>query len=226
MPISTKLADISIGGSPLREFTGIFAEYSEKQNTYSNKTSSFAVLNFTDIQVIKSAIPYKLPVASLELKATYTKTGQLDGRYGFGHTNNSVEHNFPGMIQDFLELQGHKLHLIAIEQTATIEGKLNTYYLWEVIGIDGKSKDTPVQSVVVPKAVDPNMTEAMFIAHLLTIIDNKNMLDFSKAVIADPVFKSAPQDFTNKFYNQYYLKQCTDSKQVVEENNLYKVVKS
>lgn len=160
-------------GTPLREFKGNLKEYYPEERQYGDKGSTTVViLNFTDVEVIRSVEPYNFPIATISIKLSNKK------RSGWGIFADSLAELLPpdadikDCIGKMLTLKMEEGHVYGQDRTTGDDMVGNP---WHVIEVEGGS------------AVGAPLPNAKDRAKELLI--GKTKADFNKAAYADPIIR-------------------------------------
>lgn len=156
-------------GTPLREFKGRLKEYYPEDSQYGTQV----ILNFTDIEVVRSAEPYNFPIATLRIKLSNKK------RSGWGIFGDSLAELLPP-DQDIKDCVGKMMTLVMEEGHVYGQDRNTGEDLignpWKVIELEGA---LAAGGVALPTAAN----------RALELLIGKTRAEFNKAAYADPIIR-------------------------------------
>jgi len=155
-------------GTPLREFKGRLKEYYPEEQRYG----TFVILNFIDLEVLRSAEPYNFPIASLSIKLSNRKRS---GWGIFGDTLAALlpeDQDIKDCVNRMMHLEMEEGHVYGQDRTTGEDMVGNP---WHVLDIEGGA----APGVALTSAKD-RATELLI---------GKTRAEFNKAAYADPIIR-------------------------------------
>jgi len=221
----TRADQLESSGTPLRRFWGTFHDYEIKMD--SRQEGRYLVdLNFTDIEIVPfpddhelfpgakgSVTPYNYPVCQINMRYNKGRSGGVSDRGGWGMFLRSMEEQ--GFL-DLVESKGSRWLMEAEDNHLYGEndaGEEIRGMVWSVV--ESSTKPTSAAD----SSNGSSLTEDE-LKQLLSLIDGKDLSEFSQAALQDPVGRKVQSEiFNNKLVASWI------SEGLVElEGETYKVI--
>ena len=190
MSFTTKRSELTSSGTPLKEFKGRFHSLEPKQEARGGQLRTVANLNFTDMEVIKSDVPYPHPTATLSINYSQRE------RSSWGLLLQSLD---AFKVDDLMLLKGKMVHLVSREydwsagrprrrlqpvrespggtEEAEPEEDIKSW-IWEVKGIEGQTSGTA-----------PTNAGRSVLDEATDLLNGKTQAEFAQAAFSHPVLR-------------------------------------
>lgn len=193
LSFTTRRADLTKSGTPLREFKGVLHSIVPKQETRGGQIQTIGELNFTDVEVVKSETPYPHPTATLGIRYSQRE------RSTWGLLLLSLD-KFG--VQDLNDLRGKKLLMKSYEKdwsqgrerlssrqtqartpaTDAPPDEPMVGLVWEVAGVDGVAAGQSAAAAPDPQRI------------ALELLHGKTASEFAQAALENPVLRTKSSD--------------------------------
>lgn len=184
-------------GTPLREFSGVLDSYYPEERKFGD----VAVLNFKEVEVIRSVVPYNFPIATLAIKLSKSK------RSGWGIFADSLAEKLPD-DQDIKDCVGKRMKLEMEEGHVYGQDRNTGEDLvgnpWKVTELEGGA----TSGASLPTAKD----------RAKELLIGKTRADFNKAAYADPLIRKDTA-LQRAITDKSFINSLVQLGEVVEDEN-------
>ena len=186
-------------GTPLREFKGRLQEYYPEESQFGTQV----VLNFTDVEAIRTVEPYVFPIASIRIKLSNKK------RSGWGIFGDSLAEllqpdlDIKDCINKMMHLEMEEGHIYGQDRNTGEDLVGNP---WKVVELEGAVAGAG--GVALPTAAD----------RAKELLIGKTRAEFNKAAYADPIIRKDTA-LQRAITDKSFINSLVQLKEIVEDEN-------